>query len=222
MAWKPKPAAQTKPVQTKPTSQTVKPRTIGSRQLARDSGYAQAHVSRMMLKGMTPAEIRRKGAERQALSASAKKGSVIDKRAHVERHAEMHGTPSPRHTPGRVPTAVNGEDLRHAQTRKEIALADQREMENAARRGELVPRVQVEIYISEGIVKCKDVLLKLDELGDRFAQMEPPKIRETIRAEVHRALGEIQAAWQKLVDMAQEPVLDLAGGLDDDEPGDDE
>ena len=90
--------------------------------------------------------------------------------------------------------------------RKEIALADQRELELQIRRGEMVSRHLMREWIAEGFVGAKNVLLKIaPELRNRLAaESDPARIEILIQAEVEAALRQIADLFRKLANEARE------------------
>ena len=54
----------------------------------------------------------------------------------------------------------------------------------------------------------KDILLKMEELGDRIAsETDPAKCRAMIRVEVERVLAELEGAWRTAAEQSVEPEL---------------
>lgn len=103
----------------------------------------------------------------------------------------------------RVPEMVDGENLAQATLRKEIAIADQRELEVQRQRASLVSRPMVLGWLSEAVVKAREILLRIGpELRDRLAvEQDAMKVQEVIVVEVERALEELEGAWGKLEGM---------------------
>ena len=111
------------------------------RQIAKESGYSPSVVHRKLTQGRTAAEIIRSGIERQkrqteATSASkGARGSTQRKQGSKEPTDEVSDPNHPK----------SDEDYWNAQRRKEIALADLREMEVKQKRGELVESEEVSL-----------------------------------------------------------------------------
>lgn len=165
---------------------------IGGSALARETGFKQPYVSLLLKQGFSPESIRERAIKRQQKQGIANPGTAT---------AATH-----RFGPGRVAKKINGEDFASAQTRKEIAMADAREMQNAIQAGSLVSRAQMADWFAAGIVQAKDVLLKLEELGDVFAQeLDPAVIRTTLRTEVTAALARLEEAYRVSAEQAIEP-----------------
>ena len=78
--------------------------------------------------------------------------------------------------------------------RKEVALANLKEVELAQRRGDLIPLVQVNAWFSGCIVSARDILLRIGpELRDRLAACVDPVVCERmVDEEVRRALGKLR------------------------------
>jgi hypothetical protein len=86
-----------------------------------------------------------------------------------------------------------GETFLSAKRRKEIALADQRELELKQMAGDLVSIDDVNHWVASMILRARDILIRIGtEHRDRLAQeTDPIKVQEVIDAEVHRALREL-------------------------------
>lgn len=89
--------------------------------------------------------------------------------------------------------AKKKESFIEAQGRKEIALADLRELELKEKRGELVRTAEVNLWIGSMIIKSREILMRMaPELKDRLSQESDPfKVEGLIDAEVRRALDEL-------------------------------
>jgi hypothetical protein len=85
------------------------------------------------------------------------------------------------------------ESFNQAQRRKEVAIADLRELELKQKRGELVPVSDVNAFVSGMIVRARDILLRLaPELRDRLATCtDPLECEGMVTDEVYRALREL-------------------------------
>jgi len=88
---------------------------------------------------------------------------------------------------------AGNESFTEAQTRKERALADLRELELSAKRGELVSLVQVNAWVSGMILRARDILLRIGpELRDRLSkESDPITVDGLITKEITRALQEL-------------------------------
>ena len=86
------------------------------------------------------------------------------------------------------------EVLAEAQRRKETALADKAELDVLQRRGELVPLATVNAWMASGIIRCRDILLRIGpELRDRMAvETDPVKCEKMVVEEVVRALSQLK------------------------------
>jgi hypothetical protein len=79
--------------------------------------------------------------------------------------------------------------MERARRRKEIALADLREMEARKRRGELIEVEAARKQWAEGLAMIRDRILALpDRLGARLAQRDELSVRALLRDELEEAL----------------------------------
>jgi hypothetical protein len=87
----------------------------------------------------------------------------------------------------------NVETFNQAQRRKEVAIADLRELELKQKRGELVQISDVNAFVSGMVVRARDILLRVaPELRDRLAVCSDPiECERMVNDEVHRALREL-------------------------------
>lgn len=84
------------------------------------------------------------------------------------------------------------ESMEQARRRKEIALADLREMEARKRRGELIEADATRKQWAAGLAAIRDRLLALpDRLGARLAQRDEVAVRAVLREELEQALRAI-------------------------------
>lgn len=90
-------------------------------------------------------------------------------------------------------TPLESESFTAAQTRKERALADLRELELSTKRGELAPIGEINAWISGMILRARDILTRIaPELRDRLAkEIDPIRVQELIEAEITRALTQL-------------------------------
>lgn len=95
-----------------------------------------------------------------------------------------------------------GETLSEATLRKEIALADQREMENEVRRGDLVLRNHMANWLGTGIVMARDWLRRIpQELRDVIAlETDPVRCEELMQKAVDEVLGRVSDYFREMVD----------------------
>ena len=98
--------------------------------------------------------------------------------------------PKPQPSNGKPPT---GETRADAERRKEIALADLRELELQAKRGELVDLAAINVYISGMVIRARDLLLSLPgELSDQLAdESDAVRVKKTMAAEIERSLRDL-------------------------------
>jgi hypothetical protein len=82
------------------------------------------------------------------------------------------------------------ESFYEAQRRKEVALADLRELELKTKNGDLVPVAEINAWVAGMIVEARNILLRIAPgLRDRLAmEIEPAEIDRLISLEIDRAL----------------------------------
>jgi len=81
------------------------------------------------------------------------------------------------------------ESMESARRRKEIALADLREMEARRRRGELIETVAVRRQWADGLAAIRDRMLMLpDRVGAMLSRRDEADVRAILRAELEAAL----------------------------------
>ena len=79
--------------------------------------------------------------------------------------------------------------MESARRRKEIALADLREMEARRRRGELMETVAVRRQWADSLAAIRDRMLMLpDRVGAMLARRDEADVRAMLRAELEAAL----------------------------------
>jgi hypothetical protein len=148
---------------------------VGVNALAREVGQSATTISKKLRAGKTADQIRREAAQR-------------------------HGT-APSTAPGRPPLPseydliVRGREhtnaLDDAKLRRAKALAERQEIENALRRGELMPVAYVRQWASRFLTDGRDTLLAgPSELADALAaETDPLKVAANLRAWLERAMG---------------------------------
>ncbi len=156
---------------------------VGVSALARECGVTPAAISQKMKKGQTPEQIRADFARRQGRAPSG---------------------------PGRPPTSseyelvLQGRErldrLDEMKFRRAKALAERQEIENALRRGELMPVAYVRRWGAQFLTDGRDTLLAgPSELADTLAaETDPLKVAEILRAWLERAMGkfhQIERLW---------------------------
>jgi hypothetical protein len=101
--------------------------------------------------------------------------------------------PKPSRAPNRSTEEKESKFL--AETRKETALADLRELELAQKRGELAPVVLLNAFMGGCIVKARDRLMRLPgELRDRLAaNSDPIQCERMVEKEIRAALAELKS-----------------------------
>ena len=140
-------------------------------ELARRSGYTRQTVIAKLQKGLTQDQILQQAKDREN---------------NVKRESAAPGAP---------------ENFTDAQTRKEIALANLRELEYKVKAGELIQLANVNEWLSTMILRSRDVLLRIaPELKDKLAQEQDPiNVELMIDLEVRRALQELAKPLKKNV-----------------------
>jgi hypothetical protein len=126
--------------------------------------------------------------KREIAKQSGLSRPTIDKRLKKGETVEQILTTEP--TPAPTRAAKKSETFIDAQTRKERALADLRELELAVKSGDLAPVAEVNAWVAGQILRARDILVRIaPELRDRLAQeTNPNRVQELIDAEVNRAL----------------------------------
>ena len=161
------------------------------RQIAAESGYSNAMVHKKLKKGHSPEEIISEGRTRQKAVEKAQKRpadgkrevSTGGKRTPKQQNAEESADPG---------HPKDDEDYWSAQKRKEIALADLRELELAQKRKELVSAAEVAATWATICTTIRDGMLSLPmKLADKLAAMTNDKeilafLRSEIRSELTR------------------------------------
>ena len=179
-------------------------------QIARDTGYSQTWVSQMFKSGLTEKQIR----DRAKARDSGGKTTVAKGTGLAAPRAGTRGGQKPGADTGHAMIAANreravrgktGETMLDVSLRKEIAIADQRELELQVRRNEMVPRHMMREWIAEAFVGAKDTLLKIaPELKDRLAaESDPVRIEAIIQGEVETALRHVSELLRRLANEAR-------------------
>ncbi|HEY4364450.1 MAG TPA: hypothetical protein VGN17_26025 [Bryobacteraceae bacterium] len=93
--------------------------------------------------------------------------------------------------------ALEGEALESfhaAQTRKERALADLRELEHRTKLGQLADVNEINLWVSGMLIRFRDILLRIPtELSERLAaETDQGNVRRLLDDEIRRALAELQ------------------------------
>lgn len=184
----------------------------GVNQIARDTGYSQTWVTQMFKQGLTEREIRAR-AHARGTGQNPAGGQLGKPRA--QRPEGFRGGQKKGADTGQAMIAANrekavrgrtGETMLDVQLRKEIALADQRELELKIRREEMVSRDQMRQVIGATIISAKDVLLKIaPELKDRLAaESDPARIEALVQGEIEVALRTLAALMRQLARSSEE------------------
>jgi hypothetical protein len=97
-------------------------------------------------------------------------------------------------TAGRRTAKDGDESYFEAQRRKEIALANLRELELAIKSGELVPVAEINAWVAGNIVEARNILIRIaPELRDRLAiESDPAETDKLISVEIDRALAVLE------------------------------
>jgi hypothetical protein len=148
-------------------------------EIGRAAGCSHVLAHRLLRRGMSPAEIvercrlrREQEAARRAAGGGNGGGNG---------RAPVNGAST---------RGANGsESFVDAQRRKESALADERELRVAERRGALIPIAAVNAWYAAQIVKARDLLLRLPaELRDQFDVLSGPECERLLDGELRRIL----------------------------------
>lgn len=192
----------------------TKPTHTGVSQLARETGYSIASVSKKLTAGKTPNQIRddakRAGIKPTVLVTStgklASKAEIMESQqaiqaerkpllgsaTHANGHASSSSSSSSQSSPS-PRSRVQDENYYQAQARKERILADLRELEYQEKVGQLAPVDLLNSWFSGCIVRARDILLNIGpELRDRLAQeTDPVRCEEMVTFEIRRGLSEM-------------------------------
>jgi len=179
--------------------------------LAAKVGLSTRAVSHKIGRGMTPMQIAKQAAERKKLRDAGQK-------AHGDRGASQVGVKKRRGQhrgkqggkTGRPigSTVANGaksraphrkENFNDANLRKEVALANLRELEEAKVRGELIPAMYVVNWMASATMRCRDIFMGLRDLADRIRQeADPIAAQMMVDQEVQRGLEELERFMERV------------------------
>lgn len=158
--------------------------------LAREVGLTPQAISWKLKRGMTADQIRGEYAKKKGLPpplpAASSPSSPPRVLSITESFIDEDGEGS-----GGSGSVLKGRETEYAaRGRKEIALANERELLVAQRQGELVPRVAVSQYISGMIVTAKNVLLRIgvEKQDDLAMETDPARCGEIVTKAVRKAL----------------------------------
>lgn len=96
-------------------------------------------------------------------------------------------------------TPDDGESLDTARRRKEVAVANLKELQEASMRGSLVPKDQAEDWLIQIITEAKNVLLAIPRrmAMTLSAESDPRGIEDALRKEIYAALNKLADAKGK-------------------------
>jgi hypothetical protein len=176
---------------------------VGVNALAREVGLSPQAISKKLLAGKTPDQIRQEAEQRRG-TAPGKKSAPSKK---------------PSTAPGRPPSTPAEYDLIRegrerigalddAKLRRAKALAERSEIENALRRGELIPVAYVRTWGSRFLTDARDTLMTgPSELADTLAaETDPLKTAAIMRAWLERVMGkfhQMERLWGGAVEDEQ-------------------
>jgi hypothetical protein len=168
---------------------TKRTQNVGVNALARECNLPQSTVSSMMRRGMTADQIR----------------------ARAGRRTEAQ-PPKPPTIPGEYDLVIQTKEridaLEDAKLRRARALAERQEIENALRRGELMPVSYVRKFAFRFLTDGRDEMLRLpSELADALAaETDPREVTAILRAAMERVLAkfeQLNEIWQGQSDQEQ-------------------
>ena len=88
---------------------------------------------------------------------------------------------------------IEGENIIQAELRRAIAQANEREAKVAILRGDWVPREQVNFWVGAEIVEVRNIIMRMEDLGDDLALVDDPvECRRILREEAVRALASLR------------------------------
>lgn len=187
-------------------------------ELAREVGLTASAVSYKIRRGMSVDAIRREGARRElarangtlkgkAAQAGVPKSVYAARRAMVVKGSGVSAgaplDPSAKPAKGqqghRRVAELPEEELHNAQTRKEIALANLKELEEAQKRAELIPVAQVNNWMASAIMRARDIWSGLRDLSDRIRQeADAISAQLMVDAEMRRGFEELERFCEKM------------------------
>lgn len=162
---------------------------VGVNALAREVGLTSPTVSKKLRDGQTPDQIRRAAAQRQG---------------RIESGQKVRGPKSKPPTASEYDLVIKGrtrlDAIDDAKLRRARALAERGELENALRRGELIPVAYVRQWGSRFLVDARDTLLTgPSELQDILAsESDPTRCAAILRAWLERVMGkfhQLERLW---------------------------
>jgi hypothetical protein len=193
----------------KPRTVTRRWQALGVNALAREIGAAQSTVSLKMRQGMSADQIRAWAATREGASPPKyrkEKPSSGSMKQSTPAGSQSEPPPAPESDYEMILRGRQRlEDIDEAKLRRARALADGQELENAQRRGELIPVAHVRLWATRFLVSARDELLKgPGELQDALAaETDPVRCAGIVRAWTERVLGKfhnLERLWGALDD----------------------
>jgi hypothetical protein len=156
---------------------------VGVNALARECGVSPTTVSNKLRAGKTPDQIRQEAARRGGSRPRTAPGR-------------------PAKTPGEYDLLMKGREqtsaMDDAKLRRARALAERSEIENALRRGELIPVAYVRTWASRFLTDGRDEIMKAPgELADILAaENDPLKVSAILRTWLERVMAKFQQLEQ--------------------------
>lgn len=150
----------------------------GVGELARRAGVSVSTASQKLKRGKTPEQI------------------IEEAATWRQQQAEKQAREGVR---AKAPESSNGvdggESYSEAQRRKEVALANLRELELNVKSGDLTPVSEINAWVAGMIIEARNILLRIaPELRDRLAiETDPAEIDKLISAEIDRALYQLKS-----------------------------
>jgi len=172
----------------KPAAPASKRINVGVAALARETGLAEATISKKLKRGMTPEAIRAAAAKRNAQMP-------VKSKPPVKAHTPGRGRPPvPTEYDAVVEARARYDEMEGWKLRRARAMAEHQEIENMLRRGELMPVAYARKWGLRFLMDGRDELLKgPSELADQLAaEGDPLKVAATLRAWVERAMAKFE------------------------------
>jgi hypothetical protein len=157
---------------------------VGVAALARETGLAEATISKKLKRGMSPEAIRAAALQRQGRMPV--KGKL---------HTPGRGRPPlPSEYDMVVDARARYDEMETWKLRRAKALAERQEIENMLRRGELMPVTYARKWGLRFLIDGRDELLKgPSELADQLAaESDPLKVAAILRAWLERAIAKFE------------------------------
>jgi len=163
----------------------------GAKDLARETGFSPQLVSQKFHQGWSPEQIRQYAVQQGRMSKEAyeasKKAAKKEQREEPKPSKKDEKQEADPEIAAAVAAHEESKGLAAAKRRREVAQAEKIEMENAVRRGDLVPTGQIVPSLMRCHAAFRDALLAIPgELADRLAMETDPAVVRKLLDDRHR------------------------------------